>query len=226
MGTAATPFGGLAALVFPVSFGEKRDIYSPNRHHLTRLKTACLVHGVAPDDVPTWVIVMRLQRPRASRPLGLQSMFRRWTQPSAQRKIGETLLGHSGVFVFLIRAESVKSLDAHDSNDAAKDVGLLEIDVNQLCGTSFNMLNGSRMWLILSSGGSAAERSKPSESKAITRGTSHDSSSNASLCWLPGPAEEPPAVLLFPFPFKAASFGIPAAAFSKKAGSCSSPRLS
>ena len=54
----------LAALVLPVFCMKKRDIDSPNRDQLVRLHPFRLVHGITPDNVPTRVIVVRLQSPR------------------------------------------------------------------------------------------------------------------------------------------------------------------
>ena len=67
---APAPLSRLAAFVFPVLLAKKGNIDPPNRNKFAWLHSFGLVDGIAPDNVPTWVIVVRLQSPKdASSPL-------------------------------------------------------------------------------------------------------------------------------------------------------------
>lgn len=45
------------------------------------------------------------------------------------------------MFVFLVRAKGVEGLDPHDSHYATENIGLLEVNINQLGGAILDMLN-------------------------------------------------------------------------------------
>ena len=59
-----------------------------------------------------------------------------------QRKIRKALLSCVWVLMFLVWAEHCQSLRAEDSNDAAEDVGLFVVDLNQFGATSLDVING------------------------------------------------------------------------------------
>jgi hypothetical protein len=75
---AATTLSGFAALVLPVLPVEESNVNAPNRSNPADFQPFSLVDCVAPNNVPSRVIEVRLQRPWACRSLGFQCVLRRW----------------------------------------------------------------------------------------------------------------------------------------------------
>ena len=59
-----------------------------------------------------------------------------------QRKIRNALLSYVWVLMFLVWAEHCQSLRAEDSNDAAEDVSLFVVDLDQFGATLLDVING------------------------------------------------------------------------------------
>ena len=125
--TAAT-LSSFAAFILPVFFAKKNNIDSPDRSSLADLQPFCEVNRIAPHNVPTWVIVVRLQCPWSRRPFGFQRVLWRWIQFPAQRKVWKPLLSNVGVLVFLIGAQGIKRLGAENSHNPAEHIRLLKIN--------------------------------------------------------------------------------------------------
>lgn len=45
------------------------------------------------------------------------------------------------MLVFLIRANGMKGLNSINTNDAAEDIGLFEVDIDELCGLAFDVID-------------------------------------------------------------------------------------
>lgn len=84
---------------------------------------------------------MGLDRPRAGAALGLEGSERRRIQPSVEGEIGEPLLRDIGVLVLLVGAVCVQGLDTQDADDAAEEIGLFVVKINQLSGLGFDVLD-------------------------------------------------------------------------------------
>src|SRR6266581_2924898 len=105
----------------------KGQVYTPNDDRLSALHSLRRIDGIAPNDVPSCMVVVRLDCPRASTALRLQGFIGRRVQSSAQRKVRKSLLGHIRVFVALVRTEGVEGPHSKNANHPAEYVCLLEI---------------------------------------------------------------------------------------------------
>lgn len=121
------PLGSFAALVLPLLALEEREIDAPDEDRSAPFHSPRRIDRVAPHDVPTRVIVVRLNCPRTRTALRFQR-FPWWrVEFTLQGKIGEALLRNVGVFVPLIWAEGIECPDAHDADDSTEDVRLFQV---------------------------------------------------------------------------------------------------
>src|SRR5262245_26207696 len=61
----ASPFLRLAAFVLPISLVDVDDINAPDHDFPSLLHRLGRIDVVAPDDIPTGMVIMRLHRPRS-----------------------------------------------------------------------------------------------------------------------------------------------------------------
>lgn len=99
MRAAAAALTGSATLILPVVFVNKRDVDSPNDDLTSPFDRFGRVHQIAPDDVPTGMVIVRLHRPWASASFRFECLLRRRIEFSAKGKVRETLLCYIGMFV-------------------------------------------------------------------------------------------------------------------------------
>jgi hypothetical protein len=64
--SAAVAFGRFAALVLPVVFEEEWNIHAPDDDRSTPLHSFGGIDGIPPHDIPSRMIVVRLNCPGAS----------------------------------------------------------------------------------------------------------------------------------------------------------------
>lgn len=84
---------------------------------------------------------MGLDRPRSLAALGFKCLLGRRVQLSVEREVGEPLLSNVWVLVFLVGAESVQPLCSENADDGAEDVGLLDVNVDEVSGFLFDVLD-------------------------------------------------------------------------------------
>ncbi len=84
---------------------------------------------------------MRLNRPRPRAAFRFERLRSRWSQPASEREIGESLLRDIGMLVLPIRADRVERLDPIDADDAAEDVRLLKVNIDELSGLALYVVD-------------------------------------------------------------------------------------
>ena len=71
MSTAALASARLTSLVLPVARRQEDNVNAPDNYWMARLNRLRGVDQITPNHVPTRMIVVRLDRPRARTALGL-----------------------------------------------------------------------------------------------------------------------------------------------------------
>src|SRR5262249_5667744 len=142
MRPAAASFASRTLFVFPIRFPKIDHVYTPNDHGLARFNRLRRVHKISPNNVPTLVIVMRLDFPWTFAALGLQAVARRSVCAAASlTKIREPGLCHSRVLYLLIDTVLIQAPRAVDADDSAEHVHLFEANVDQISKLALDILN-------------------------------------------------------------------------------------
>lgn len=77
------------------------------------------------------MIIVRLDSPRPNAAFRFEGLRRGWIEFSFQRQVRKALLRYIGMFVLLIRADCMQRLHTQNANDAAENIGLLIVQVDQ-----------------------------------------------------------------------------------------------
>src|SRR5579859_1463121 len=129
MSAAALASARLTSLVLPVACCQEDNVNAPDNYGMARLNRLRGVDQITPNHVPARMIVVGLDRPRARTALGLEGLLRRWIEFPVQGQIRESLLRDIGVLVFFVGADRMQRPYTEDTNNAAKYIGLFQIQV-------------------------------------------------------------------------------------------------
>ena len=170
MCTTAPGRAGSARFIFPVITIQERDIDAPDDDRVTRLNPLGDVHQVAPDDIPTRVVVVGLEGPRPLTRLRFERLIRSGgIRRVSVLQIRETLLCRVGVPALFVNALRVKSAGTVNAYDGTENVRLFEIYVQQIREVSLDVFNASPDSREISRpGGKATDLSK-SSGRTMTR---------------------------------------------------------
>jgi hypothetical protein len=80
------------SFILPIRFLEEDHVDAPYDDGATRFDRLGSVNEVAPNHIPAWMIVMRLDRPRPGASLRFKGFYRRRVELASQRQVRETLL--------------------------------------------------------------------------------------------------------------------------------------
>jgi len=122
--SSGTPF------ILPVRLFEEHDIDAPNDDGLARVERFSRIDEVAPNNIPTGVVVVRLDGPGPLAPFAFQATL--WINGStaAPAKVGKSLLGRIQIAILLVVADRVERLGPVDTDDRTKYVRLLVVDID------------------------------------------------------------------------------------------------
>ena|SRR5271154_790975 len=129
------------AFVFPILLVYEEHIDAPDYHRSTGFYRLSRIDQISPDNVPPWVVVVRLDRPSSDAALGFEGQLRRGIEFTPERQIRKSLLSYVWVLMPFVRAQRIQRSDAEDSNYAAEDICLLEIKFNQFIRATFDEVN-------------------------------------------------------------------------------------
>lgn len=160
------PLGSFAALVLPLLALEEREIDAPDEHRSAPFHSPRRIDGVAPHDVPTRVIVVRLNCPRTRTALRFQS-FPWWrVEFTLQGKIGKRCCATSGCLCLLYGLKESSALTPMMPTTALK---MLACSRYRSISSSAFSSTKSMAFLrcaMVRPGGNSTARSKPSLEKA------------------------------------------------------------
>lgn len=152
--TTALSFPSAAFFVLPIALFQKNYVHAPDKYRSGWLDRFGRVYEIAPDYVPTGVIVMSLNCPWALASLTFQTINRSWILSSSSAfQVRKALLRRVNVSVFFIIANLIQRPGAHNSDYRAEYVGLLHVHFDQIGKLSFHefdstldRLDGEARW--------------------------------------------------------------------------------
>jgi len=105
------PLSGCTAFVLPVILREEWNIHPPHEDGPAGFHLLGWVDAVPPNDVPSRVVVMRLDRPRAGASFGFERFYRRGVGFPPSDKSGKRCWAMSGCLCFLygVRESSART---------------------------------------------------------------------------------------------------------------------
>ena len=131
--STAAPRPRSAAFVFPIGLLQASNVDTPYHSILSGFNGSGRINQVAQDTIPSRMVVVRLQCPRADTGLYLQRIIRRWrVWRATSLQVRKSLLGQISVARLFIHSESGKRSGCEDANQRAEDVRLFEINVSEL----------------------------------------------------------------------------------------------
>ena len=111
VGSPATRRAGPTRLIHPVGLFQEHDIDSPDDHRPAGFDRLGRIDQITPNDIPSRMVVMRLNGPRPLARLAFEQIVWAWivSGPPSSR-IGKPLLGRAGVAMLFLVAQRIDRL--------------------------------------------------------------------------------------------------------------------